>query len=46
MNVVGGEVSYAKLFKGKKSSHDSGTTKGNSVANVMRKFTSDNDDIV
>jgi len=44
LDVVGGEVSYAELLKGKKISYDGG--KGKSVVNVMRKFTSNNDDVV
>lgn len=47
LNVVGGgEVSYAEILKGKKISHDGGPDKGKSVVNVLRKFTSDNDDVV
>ena len=46
LSVVSGETSYADLVKGKKISHDCGVDNVKRDVNVMRKFNSDNDDVV
>ena len=46
LSVVSGETSYVDLIKGKKISHDCGVDNVKHDMNVMRKFNSDNDDVV